>query len=31
MHNLIGKRGERGTVARLRRQLAQLVAQSVGL
>ena len=31
MHNLIGKRGERATVARLRRQLATLVAQSVGL
>ena len=31
MHNLINKRGERATVARLRRQLATLVAQSVGL
>jgi len=31
MHNLIGKRAERGTVARLRKQLARLVAQSVGL
>jgi arylsulfatase A-like enzyme len=31
MHNLINKRGERATVARLRRQLAALVAQSVGL
>ena len=30
MHNLIDKRGERATVARLRRQLATLVAQSVG-
>jgi N-acetylglucosamine-6-sulfatase len=31
MHNLINKRAERATVARLRRQLAALVAQSVGL
>ncbi|HTB37522.1 MAG TPA: sulfatase-like hydrolase/transferase [Reyranella sp.] len=31
MHNLIGRRAERDTVARLRKQLARLVAQSVGL
>jgi arylsulfatase A-like enzyme len=31
MHNLVGKRTERSTVARLRKQLARLVAQSVGL
>jgi N-acetylglucosamine-6-sulfatase len=31
VHNLIGRRSERPTVARLRRQLAALVAQSVGL
>ena len=31
MHNIAAKRSERETVARLRRQLAQLVAQSVGL
>jgi len=31
MHNLIGKRSEKATVARLRKQLAKLVAQSVGL
>ena len=31
MHNIAGKRSERATVARLRKQLAQLVAQSVGL
>ena len=31
MHNLIGRKSERGTVERLRRQLAKLVAQSVGL
>jgi arylsulfatase A-like enzyme len=31
MHNIAAKRSERMTVARLRKQLAQLVAQSVGL
>ena len=31
MHNIVAKRSERMTVARLRKQLAQLVAQSVGL
>lgn len=31
MHNLIGKRSERPTVARLRKQLATLVSESVGL
>ncbi len=31
MKNLIGKRSERGLVARLRKQLASLVAKSVGL
>ena len=31
MQNLIGKRGDGATVARLRKQLAELVAQSVGL
>ena len=31
MHNIVGKRSERATVARLRKQLATLVAQSIGL
>jgi hypothetical protein len=31
MKNLIGKRSEQGLVARLRKQLASLVAKSVGL
>ena len=31
MHNLVAKRSERATVAKLRKQLAALVAQSVGL
>jgi hypothetical protein len=31
MHNLIARKNERATVERLRRQLAKLVAQSVGL
>jgi hypothetical protein len=31
MHNLIGRKSEHDTVERLRRQLAKLVAQSVGL
>ena len=31
MHNLAAKRSQRATVTRLRKQLAQLVAQSVGL
>jgi arylsulfatase A-like enzyme len=31
MRNLAGRRGERATVARLRKQLAALVSQSVGL
>jgi arylsulfatase A-like enzyme len=31
MHNLINKKSERATVARLRKQLAKLVAESVGL
>jgi hypothetical protein len=31
MRNLIGKRAQQGTVTRLRKQLARLVAQSVGL
>jgi hypothetical protein len=31
MHNIAAKRSERATVVRLRKQLAALVAQSVGL